>query len=324
MTPPEKALSRRLSSISAEMRVAVTGAAGRIGRATLQELKDAGHTAWALDRVLVPDGMARRTLICDLADAGAVYGALGAMKAEGPIDGVIHLGAFPNLSFHPAEHVFVNNTAGCANVAAACRALGITRVAYASSVTIYGMNGQVKRGEITRLPLDETLPAKPDNAYALSKWVGEQIFTLAGSEWELQTASLRPTLVIGPDEWQTPREQLSTRAAGAQGVRVVARGEPREQAGGLWSHVDSRDVALAARLAIEKLDTLGPGNHPFNVNAAISHSRQPTAEMIARTLPELAELASTLQGMEPVLSIEKARRLLGYEPRYSWQTELGE
>ena len=301
-----RALSRRLSSISAEMRIAVTGAAGRIGRATLQELKEAGHTAWALDRVLAPDGAARRTLICDLFDAGAVYGALGAMKAEGEIDGVIHLGAFPNLSHHPAEHVFVNNTAGCANVAAACRALGITRVAYASSVTIYGANGQVKRGEIARLPLDETLPAKPENSYALSKWVGEQIFMLAGDEWGLQTASLRPTLVIGPDEWQT------------------ARGQPREHPGGLWSHVDSRDVALAARLAIEKLDTLGPGNHPFNVNAAISHSRQPTAEMIARTLPELAALASTLKGMEPVLSIEKARRLLGYEPCYSWQTELKE
>ena len=280
------------------------GGAGRIGRATLQELKDAGHSAWALDRVLVSEGAARRSFICDLADAGAVYGALGAMKAEGPVDGVIHLGAFPNLSFHPAEHVFVNNTAGCANVAAACRALGITRVAYASSVTVYAMNAQVKHGAITRLPLDETLPAKPDNAYALSKWVGEQLFTLAGHEWGLQTASLRPTLVIGPDEWKTPR------------------GQPREHPGGLWSHVDSRDVALAARLAIEKLDTLGPGNHPFNVNAAVSHSRQPMAEMIARTLPELAAVTSTLEGMEPALSIEKARRLLGYEPRYSWQTEL--
>ena len=288
------------------MRIAVTGAAGRIGRATLQELKEAGHTAWALDRTLVSEGSARRSLICDLADASSVYGVLGAMKAEGPVDGVIHLGAFPNLAHHPAEHVFVNNTAACANVSAACRALGITRVAYSSSVTVYSLNAQVKRGEITRLPIDETLPAKPDNAYALSKWVGEQIFELAGKEWGLQTASLRPTLVIGPDEWKT------------------SRGQPREHAGGLWSHVDARDVALAARLAIEKLDELGPGNHPFNTNAAITHSRQPVAEMIARTVPELVPVPSSLKGMEPVYSIEKARHLLGYEPRYSWQTEIGE
>ena len=288
------------------MRIAVTGAAGRIGRATLAKLKEAGHEAWALDRALAPEGSARRSLFCDLSDPGSVYGVLGAMKAEGPIDGVIHLGAYPNLSHHPAEHVFVNNTAACANVAAACGALGITRVAYASSVTVYSMNAQVKRREITRLPLDESLPARPDNAYALSKWVGEQLFELAGKEWGLQTASLRPTLVIGADEWKTPR------------------GQPREHAGGLWSHVDARDVALAARLAIEKLDALGAGNHPFNVNAAITHSRQPVAEMLQRTLPELAGVPSTLKGMEPVISIEKARRLLGYEPRYSWQTEISD
>jgi UDP-glucose 4-epimerase len=288
------------------MRIAVTGAAGRIGRATLQELKEAGHTAWALDRALAPEGSARRSFFCDLSEPGSVYGALGAMKVEGGVDGVIHLGAYPNLSHNPAEHVFVNNTAACANVSAACRALGITRVAYASSVTVYSMNAQVKRGEITRLPLDESVAAKPDNAYALSKWVGEQLFELAAKECGLQTASLRPTLVIGHDEWKTPR------------------GQPREHGGGLWSHVDARDVALAARLAIEKLDTLGPGNHPFNVNAAVTHSRKPVAEMIARAVPELVGVPSSLQGMDPVISIAKARRLLGYEPRYSWLTEIGE
>lgn len=287
------------------MRIAVTGAAGRIGRTTLQELKLAGHTAWALDRGLPPGGSSDRSLFVNLADAGSVYGALGAMKAEGPIDGVIHLGAYPNLAHHPAEEVFVNNTFACANIAAACRALGITRVAYTSSITVYALNTQVKRGAITRLPIDESLPPRPDNAYALSKWVGEQIFALAGHEWGLQTASLRPSLVIGPDEWQTPR------------------GQPREHPAGLWSHVDSRDVALIARLAIERLDELGPGNHPFNTNAAISHSRRPVAEMIPKALPELASVPSSLKDLDPAFSIDKARRLLGYEPRYSWQTELG-
>jgi UDP-glucose 4-epimerase len=122
----------------------------------------------------------------------------------------------------------------------------------------------------------------------------------------LQTASLRPSLVIGADEWTT-------------------RGQPRHQAiGGLWGHVDARDVAQAARLAVARLDDLGPGNHPFNVNAAIAHSRRPLAEVIPELVPQLASLASTLDGLETAYSIARARRLLGYEPRYSWQTELGE
>jgi UDP-glucose 4-epimerase len=285
------------------MKVAVTGAAGRIGRAAISELKAAGHTVWAMDRVLPPEperSLVARALLVDLADAGQVYALLAGA------DAVVHLGAYPNLAHHPAEHVFVNNTAACANVAAACRALGIRRVAYTSSVTIYGLGAQIKAGGVTTLPIDESLAAHPENAYALSKWVGEEIFSLAGREWGLQTASLRPTLVIGPDEWRTPR------------------GQPREHPGGLWSHVDARDVALAARLAVEKLDELGTGNHPFNVNAAVAHARVPLAELIPRTVPELAPLASALKGDAPALSIERARRLLGYLPRYSWKTEIGE
>lgn len=281
------------------MIVAVTGAAGRIGQAVLRELKSQeNYQIWSLDRALPPAELADRTLFVDLSDAGSVYAGLAGA------DAVIHLGAYPSVAHHAAEHVFVNNTAACANVAAACKALGIKRVVYTSSVTTYGLGWQARNGGIGALPADESVSHHPHNAYALSKWVGEEIFELAAREFELQTASLRPSLVIGPSEWST-------------------RGQPRDNAAdGLWGHVDSRDVALAARLALEHLDELGPGNHPFNVNAAIVHARQPATELIARHFPALASLAQSLQGMETLYGIEKARRVLGYEPRYSWQTEL--
>ena len=293
------------------MNVAVTGAAGRIGRAALRELRAAGHTAWAFDRALPPAGEAERALFVDLADPGSVYGALGAMATEtGSVDAIIHLGAFPNLQHHPAEHVFANNTTACANITAACRALRIKKVVYASSVTIYDLGWQARHGGVTRLPADESVPHRPGNAYALSKWVGEELFTLAGKEFGLHTASLRPSLVIGPDEYPT-------------------RGRPRDDtaAGGLWGHVDSRDVAQAARLAAEKLgtvDELGPGNHPFNVNAAVAHARRPLAELIPQHFPTLTHLAPSLEGHATAFGIEKARRLLGYAPQHSWRTELGE
>ncbi len=283
------------------MNVAVTGAAGRIGRAVLQELREVGqHTVWAVDRVLPPAGSADRALLADLSDAGDVYGVLEGAEA------VVHLGAYPSVAHHPAAHVFVNNTAACANVAAACKGLGIRRVVYTSSITIYDLAWQASNGGVRALPADESVGHHPANAYALSKWVGEELFTLAGDEFGLQTASLRPSLVIGADEWAT-------------------RGQPRDQAiGGLWGHVDARDVAQAARLAVARLDDLGPGNHPFNVNAAIAHSRRPLAEVIPPLVPPLAALAAALDGLETAYSIAKARRLLGYEPRYSWQTELGD
>ena len=54
------------------MKVAVTGAAGRVGRAVLHELREVGaHTVWALDRVLPPAGSADRALYVDLRGVGA-------------------------------------------------------------------------------------------------------------------------------------------------------------------------------------------------------------------------------------------------------------
>jgi nucleoside-diphosphate-sugar epimerase len=285
------------------MNVAVTGSSGRIGRAVLQELKDAGgYTVWALDRTSPPAGLAQRSLLIDLTDAGAVYGSLIGAEA------VIHLGAIPNTEHHPGEQVFVNNTAACANVAAACKALGVKRVVYASSITTYGLDLQARSGEIKTLPVDESLGPHPDDFYALSKWVGEEIFTLAAEEAGLKVASLRIAYVVGPDEYP---------------VRGQTR-EHRDASGGLWSYVDSRDVALAARLAFEHLDELGPGNHPFNVAAADAHSRLPLSEVIPRFIPELADHARTLAGSDPAYSIERARRHLGYQPKHSWRTELGE
>ena len=127
---------------------------------------------------------------------------------------------------------------------------------------------------------------------------------LAALEHGIATASLRIALVVGPDEYET-------------------RGRPRDErdaSAGLWSYVDSRDVAQAARLALEHLDALGAGNHPFNVGAADSHTAAPLAEIIPRFVPELAKLAAGLTGTAPAYSIAKARRVLGYAPRYSWRT----
>jgi len=281
-------------------RVAVTGAAGRVGRAVLADLAAAGgYEVWAIDRTLVPPESAARSLLVDLADAGSVYGALAGA------DAVIHLGAYPSTAHHPAEQVFTNNSAAAAHVAAACAGLGIKRVAYASSITTYGLEERCRSGGLSALPADESVGQAPDDFYALSKWVGEEIFTLAAKEHGLAVASLRIALVIGPDEYAVRGQPRGTRDASA----------------GLWGYVDSRDVAQAARLAVEHLDELGAGNHLFNVGAADAHSELPLSEVIPRFVPELAGLAAALTGTEPAYGIEKARRLLGYAPRYSWRTE---
>jgi nucleoside-diphosphate-sugar epimerase len=283
------------------MKVAVTGATGRVGRAVLAELGATGdyHT-WAISRSLPAPGSAHRSLLVDLTDAGAVYGSLAGA------DAVIHLAAHPNLLHHPGERVFTNNTAACAHVVAACAALGIRRVVYASSIAVYGLDYRTRRGNVAALPVDESLGAMPRGWYALSKWVGEEIFTAAAAEHDLEVASLRISMIVGPDEYATRGQPLDDRSA----------------TGTLWSYVDSRDVAQATRQALQHLHELGAGNHAFNVGASDALCREPLGEVIPRFAPHLAPLARSLTGTTPAYGIAKAERQLGYTPRHSWRTVL--
>lgn len=281
------------------MKVIVTGAAGRVGRAVLADLKATGdYVVTAVDRVLPPPGLAQKALLTDLSDSGSVYGALTGA------DAVIHLGAYPSTVHHPGEEVFINNTAASANVAAACIAFGIKYVVYASSITTYGLEYQARNKGIAALPMDEHVSTRPDDFYALSKHVGEDVFTLGAREHGLHVASLRIARVIGEDEYQ----------------RIGPR-DNEDASAGLWSYVDARDVAQAARLAIEHLDGLGPGNHAYNIGAADSHTIAPLSEVIPKFIPELAELAASLNGTEPAYGIAKAQEQLGYKPRYTWREE---
>ena len=281
------------------MKIIVTGAAGRVGRAVLSDLKAAGNYAvTAVDRVLPPPGFTQQSLLSDLANAGNVYGALSGA------DAVIHLGAYPDTSHHPGEEVFVNNSAASANIAAACIAFGIKHIVYASSITTYGLEYQARNNGITALPMDENVSTRPDDFYALSKHVGEDVFTLGAREHGLHVASLRIARVIGADEYQK-----------------IAPRDNEDASAGLWSYVDARDVAQAARLAIEHLETLGPGNHAYNIGAADSHTTTPLSEVIPKFVPALAERAAPLTGTQPAYGIAKAQEQLGYIPQYTWRKE---
>ena len=283
------------------MRIVITGAAGRVGRAALAELAGRGHQAVAFDVSAPPVPGSERVVLASVTDAGEVYSACRGA------DAIVHLAAYPSLAHHSTERVFTNNVGGCITVAEAAAALAVRRIIYASSITVYGFFGaSPEERRLPYLPADEDYPKRPRDAYALSKWVGEEIFTMAARRDGLHVASLRLALVVGPDEY-------------------AQRGQPRNDRGqgGLWSYVDSRDVAQAMALAIEKLDALGPGNHPFNIGAADTLATEPLRVLIPRYYPSTEGKAWPFDDAVPAYSIERARRLLGYAPRYSWRTQQG-
>src|SRR6266705_6806907 len=120
------------------MRVLVTGAHGKVGRALVPALGLAGHDVRASDltrpvwdRVL--DGrQAQDYWQADLTDAGACYAL-----ARG-CDAVVHTAAIPQPSHNPPHVVFGNNLMSTFNVLEAAVRFGVSRFVYLSSETVPG------------------------------------------------------------------------------------------------------------------------------------------------------------------------------------------
>jgi len=87
----------------------------------------------------------------------------------------------------------------------------------------------------------------------------------------------------------------------------------------LWGYVDARDVAQAARLA---LDAPVEGAEICIVAAADTVMLRPSADLMADVFPTVP-LRRPVEGRATLLAIDHARRLLGYEPAYLWQDQLG-
>jgi nucleoside-diphosphate-sugar epimerase len=236
-----------------------------------------------------------RFIYTNLGDVGQVAGALHGC------DAVIHLGAIPSPYRHADEFVFANNTQATFSVLQAASLLGIKKAAFASSVSAYGMAWAPAHFGPAYAPIDEAMPMRNHDAYGLSKEVDEETGRMFNRRDGMQVAALRFHWVALPEELASlPPE----------GVTI-----PGDKPGNLWGYVDVRDAASACRLAIE---ASGFGFEAFNIIAADSLSAVPTEELIRRHLPD-TEIRSAIPGTSGGFVIEKAARLLGWTPKYSWR-----
>lgn len=278
------------------MRVLVTGGSGRLGRYVIAELLEHGYEVVNADRQHPREGApAARFVTTDLTDVGEVAGAMQGCEA------VIHLGAIPSPYHHADEFVFTNNTQSTFAVLQAANLLGVTRATIASSVSAYGMAWTNKPFPPLYVPLDEDHPFLVHEAYGLSKEVDERTAAMFHRRTGMTIACLR-------FHWVALPEQLA--AASPEGLRDVESGKNN-----LWGYVDVRDAATACRLGIEAPIT---GSEAFNITAADTLVATPTADLVAKLLPD-TEVRSPIPGFGSGFTIEKAARLLGWRPQHSWR-----
>jgi len=277
------------------MKIAVTGGAGKIGQYVVRELTSASHQVVVMDRVAPPAQEKVQWVRADMEDFGEVLSAIRG------VDAVIHLAAYTMPYKEIPNHVlFRGNIIATYNIHEAAYQLGIRRVVTMSSGAALGWAYREREIKPQYLPLDENHALNPQDPYGVSKLCGEEIARAFTNKCGMETVALRPAWVIFPEN--------------IPGVQKAGGRPPTKF--DVYSYTDVRDLATACRLAVE---VPGIKCEVFFIVGDDSTCSQPLSEVLPRLMPEIGDMAKSLTGKKSATSNEKAKKLLGWQPHYSWR-----
>jgi nucleoside-diphosphate-sugar epimerase len=282
-------------------KVIVTGGSGKLGRAVVMDLVASGYEVLNLDQTIPQDPIAP-TVRVDLRDFGEVMASLrGVDEHNGPFGAVVHLAAIPAPGLFANARTFANNVPATYNVFEASRLLGIKTVIFASSETVLGLPFETPPPYV---PVDEEYHPRPETAYSLGKLVDETI-ARQFARWDpaLKIAALRFSNVMNVEDYKAFPSFDS---------------DPRKRNWNLWSYIDARDGAQAVRKALEASFT---GFEAFIIANADTVMNRTNASLMAEVFPGV-ETLPTMSAHGTLLSIEKAKRMLGYHPQHSWRNHV--
>lgn len=333
------------------MRVLITGGTGHIGKTTSERLREKGWTVRILDLAASTDIAGVEYVQGDILNFDTLV-----KHVEG-CDAVIHLAAIRAPSIGPKHQLFQVNVAGTFNVFEAAAVTGIKRVVQASSINALGGYYSTGDIHPQYLPIDEEHPTFTTDPYSFSKnlieeigdyyWRRDGISSVAmrfpgvygvdartGERFEQYRASVRGLL----DELMSqPKAERGARINEVKG-RVLEFRKQRpleyrsEQAPfrlniddllfklymadrfDFWAFIDVRDAAQSLEKGVT---ATYEGSHALFVNAAYNSMGYDSRTLAEMFYPEVTQFKHDLNDATSLVSIEKARSLIGFEPEYS-------
>jgi len=280
-------------------RIVVTGGSGKAGRAVVRDLVEHGHSVLNVDLVPPREEVAPY-IRADLTDLGQAVEALAGGDVLPGTEAVVHLAAIPAPDKATPELTFRTNIVSTYAVFTAAMRLGLRRVVWASSETTLGLPFTPERPP-EYAPVDEQHPLRPETGYALSKVTGEEL-ARQFSRWSgIPIVGLRFSNVMERTDYPANFPSFWD--------------DPRGRAWNLWAYVDESHVAQSCRLALEA-DVRGAD--AFVIAAADTVMPQSSRELMAEVFPGV-QVRDGLGEHETLLGTDRARRVLGYAPEFTWR-----
>lgn len=274
-------------------RIAVTGASGFIGRTLCAALRDAGYD-------VLPLGRGETDYSCQNLTA-ALQG----------VDGVIHLaGRRMTREDAPMDLApfWQPNVALIGDLVMAARAAGVQKIVLASTIATYS--------PASGLPYVEDAPARPINAYALSKLMAEQHLEMLTRARGPDAIALRLAAVYGHGEKGTPAMMKFIDQARA-GDTIVLTGNANYP-------IDQLYVRDAAAAFIAALRSTATG--VYNIGGGVAWKVREIAETVNAVFGNADNIRYETDSDAPlpqtVMALDRAARDLGWQPAYDLHTGL--
>ncbi|MFY0597178.1 MAG: NAD(P)-dependent oxidoreductase [Cognatishimia sp.] len=293
------------------MRVFFTGGSGKAGRWAIKHLQAQGHHVVNIDQS--PSGLDCSELLVDLCDAGQVIGAMSQFVDFDELepgtgvpkyDAVVHFAAVPRVMIGTDGECFRQNTLTTYNVIEAAMKLGVCKVIIASSETTYGVcfaEGDLKPDFV---PVDETHPTVPHDSYAMSKVCNEATAKSFQARTGADIYALRINNVIEPHEYAASFPSFIE--------------DPAQRRRNIFGYIDARDLGHMVDCCLK---TDGLGYEVFNV-ANDDTSVGITTDQVIAQFYQGVEQRSKMEANQTFYCNQKAKKMLGFKPEYSWRDIL--
>jgi len=328
------------------MKILVTGGTGDVGRAAVARLVAHGHKVRVMGR--------RAGMAVEGAEyvSGDVTNYTEVRRAVEGMEAIVHLAAIRHPMLAPSQEIFRVNCTGTFNIYQAAAEEGIRRVVSASSINALGYNFGIKDFPLLYFPIDEEHPTYTTDPYSFSKQIVEEIAAYFYRREGISGVQLRlPAVYEVQGEAVWIQEALAKIRAAYQDVLSLPEAARRQRVqqiiakfeamrakrtweypaadmnifqdaevllafgrSNFWTSVDSRDSAQAIEKA---LLADYEGSYPLFVNDGHNFVGIDSRTLAETFFPEVKTWRRPLQGTESLVSIERARQLIAFEPEYS-------